>query len=53
MGTHISKIKHIRLDRWEDSQVQRIREIGNLVAKAKYEKRVPPCYRIPIDGDHE
>lgn len=52
MGSHISKIKHIRLDRWEDSQVQRIREIGNIVAKAKYEKRVPACYRIPTDGDH-
>ncbi|XP_014243379.1 arf-GAP with dual PH domain-containing protein 1-like [Cimex lectularius] len=53
MGTHISKVKHVRLDRWEDSQIQRMREVGNLVAKAKYEKRVPPCYRIPVEGDQE
>uniref|UniRef100_A0A0A9WIF1 Arf-GAP with dual PH domain-containing protein 1 n=1 Tax=Lygus hesperus TaxID=30085 RepID=A0A0A9WIF1_LYGHE len=51
MGSHISKVKHIRHDRWEESQVQRLCEVGNSVAKAKYEKRVPPCYRIPNEMD--
>jgi hypothetical protein len=51
MGAHVSKVKHLRLDRWEDSQLQRMREIGNLQAKLKYEKRVPPCYRVPLHGD--
>ncbi|CAH0398652.1 unnamed protein product [Chilo suppressalis] len=51
MGAHISKVKHLNLDRWEDSQVQRMKEVGNLVAKLKYEERVPPCYRRPTRHD--
>ncbi|XP_061715352.1 arf-GAP with dual PH domain-containing protein 1-like [Cydia pomonella] len=51
MGAHISKVKHLKLDRWEDSQVQRMRDIGNIVARNKYEERVPPCYRRPTKND--
>ncbi|XP_073947475.1 arf-GAP with dual PH domain-containing protein 1-like isoform X4 [Choristoneura fumiferana] len=51
MGAHISQVKHLKLDRWEDSQVQRMRDIGNIVAKNKYEERVPPCYRRPTKND--
>lgn len=51
MGAHISKVKHLNLDRWEDSQVQRMKEVGNLAAKQKYEERVPPCYRRPTRID--
>ncbi|XP_013190812.1 arf-GAP with dual PH domain-containing protein 1 [Amyelois transitella] len=51
MGAHISKVKHLNLDRWEDSQVKRMEEVGNLVAKNKYEERVPPCYRRPNKYD--
>lgn len=47
MGAHISKVKHLKLDRWEDSQVNRIREVGNITARLHYEERVPPCYRRP------
>lgn len=47
MGAHISKVKHLKLDRWEDSQVNRIREVGNAVARLHYEERVPSCYRRP------
>lgn len=47
MGAHISKVKHLKLDRWEDSQVNRIREVGNIAARLHYEERVPPCYRRP------
>ena len=45
MGAHISKIKHLRLDQWEDAQVTRMREVGNINAKLKYERWVPPSYR--------
>jgi len=45
MGAHISKIKHLKLDQWEDSQVARMKEVGNLNAKLKYEQWVPPSYR--------
>ncbi|CAK1550580.1 unnamed protein product [Leptosia nina] len=51
MGAHISKVKHLELDRWEDSQVQRMKEVGNTAAKHKYEERVPPCYRRPTKND--
>ncbi|KAK9882706.1 hypothetical protein WA026_022757 [Henosepilachna vigintioctopunctata] len=51
MGVHISKVKHLKLDRWEDSQVQRMKEVGNMKAKLKYEERVPPCYRRPKYND--
>uniref|UniRef100_A0A1B6CL23 Arf-GAP domain-containing protein n=2 Tax=Clastoptera arizonana TaxID=38151 RepID=A0A1B6CL23_9HEMI len=51
MGAHISKVKHIKLDRWEDSQLERMKEVGNIVAKLKYESRVPVCYRRPQEDD--
>ncbi|CAG9761654.1 unnamed protein product [Ceutorhynchus assimilis] len=51
MGVHISKVKHLKLDKWEDSQVERMKEVGNKRAKMKYEERVPPCYRIPKEDD--
>lgn len=47
MGAHISKVKHLKLDRWEDSQVTRVREVGNNAARLYYEERVPSCYRRP------
>lgn len=51
MGVHVSKVKHLKLDRWEDSQVERMKEVGNGIAKLKYEERVPPCYRRPKPDD--
>ena len=45
MGAHISKIKHLKLDQWEDAQVTRMKEVGNLNSKLKYEQWVPPSYR--------
>lgn len=51
MGVHISKVKHLKLDRWENSQVERMKVVGNIVAKQKYEERVPLCYRRPKEND--
>ncbi|CAB3371561.1 arf-GAP with dual PH domain-containing protein 1-like isoform X2 [Cloeon dipterum] len=51
LGAHISKVKHLKLDRWEDSQVEHMKEVGNVAAKLKYEQRVPPCYRRPTESD--
>lgn len=51
MGAHISKIKHLKLDRWEDSQLERMREVGNMRAKMNYERNVPACYRRPVPSD--
>jgi len=51
LGAHISKVKHLKLDRWEDSQVEHMKEVGNVAAKFKYEERVPSCYRRPTEFD--
>lgn len=51
MGAHISKVKHLKLDRFEDSQLERLKEVGNYHAKLKHEERVPPCYRRPNEND--
>lgn len=51
LGTHISKIKHLNLDYFEDSQIKNLMDIGNLKSKLLYEKRVPACYRIPRVND--
>ena len=47
LGVDVSKIKHLKLDKWEDSQVQRMDDVGNIRGKHKYEERVPACYRRP------
>jgi Arf-GAP with dual PH domain-containing protein len=44
-------VKHLKLDRWEDSQVEHMKEVGNVAAKFKYEERVPSCYRRPTEFD--
>lgn len=51
LGTHISKIKHINLDYFEDSQIKNLMDIGNKKSKLIYEKRIPACYRIPKIND--
>ncbi|KAK7073745.1 hypothetical protein SK128_003843, partial [Halocaridina rubra] len=51
LGSHISKVKSLRLDKWDDEQVQMIETVGNVKAKEKYEKHIPPCYRVPQAGD--
>ncbi|XP_035515357.1 arf-GAP with dual PH domain-containing protein 2-like [Morone saxatilis] len=47
----VSKVKSIRLDRWEDSLVEFMRERGNSYAKAVYEKCVPAFYYRPQQKD--
>ena len=31
MGAHISKIKHLKLDQWEDAQVTRMKEVRSTI----------------------
>ena len=47
LGAHISRVKHLKLGNWEDSQVKRMEDVGNTVAQIKFEERVPVCYRKP------
>lgn len=39
------------MDKWEDSQLERMKEVGNMKAKYNYEKKVPACYRQPCEYD--
>lgn len=47
----VSKVKSIRLDLWEDSLVEFMRERGNSAAKAIYEKCVPGFVYQPQQKD--
>lgn len=47
IGVQISKVKHLKLDKWEDSQIERMQAMGNKVAREQYEKRIPLCYLRP------
>uniref|UniRef100_A0A665TJ46 ArfGAP with dual PH domains 2 n=1 Tax=Echeneis naucrates TaxID=173247 RepID=A0A665TJ46_ECHNA len=47
----VSKVKSIRLDLWEDSLVQFMRERGNFAAKAIFEKCVPAFFYQPRQKD--
>ncbi|KAM6941025.1 arf-GAP with dual PH domain-containing protein 2-like isoform 3-T3 [Lycodopsis pacificus] len=47
----VSKVKSIRLDLWDDSLVQFMRERGNSAAKALYEKCVPAFFYQPQHKD--
>jgi len=41
LGSHISSVKHLTLDHWEESQVERLRQVGNAIAKTTFEQKVP------------
>jgi len=54
LGSHISKVKDLTLDHWEDSQIERLKAVGNNAARYKYELRVPGYFRRPTkDRDRE
>nr|XP_006112903.1 arf-GAP with dual PH domain-containing protein 1 isoform X2 [Pelodiscus sinensis] len=47
----VSKVKSVRLDSWDDAQVEFMAANGNNVAKAKYESKIPPFYYKPTFSD--
>ncbi|XP_060101468.1 arf-GAP with dual PH domain-containing protein 1-like isoform X2 [Heteronotia binoei] len=47
----VSKVKSLRMDRWDDAQVQFLTQHGNAVAKATYEAHVPIYYYHPVHTD--
>lgn len=48
---HVSKVKSVRLDTWEDVQVEFMASRGNAIARATFESRVPPFYYRPSASD--
>ncbi|CAH1794233.1 unnamed protein product [Owenia fusiformis] len=51
LGAHISKVKSIRLDKWEEDQLRLMESEGNIKCQEKYEQQVPPSYRRPCSTD--
>ncbi|KAL8221944.1 UNVERIFIED_CONTAM: hypothetical protein K2H54_074682 [Gekko kuhli] len=47
----VSKVKSLRMDRWDEAQVQFLAQHGNAVAKATYEAHVPIYYYHPVHTD--
>lgn len=44
LGTHISKVRSIDLDTWNDQQLEKLKTTGNLAANAYWEARLPDNY---------
>lgn len=50
LGTHISKVKSLSMDKWDNAQVENMKRIGNVESNKTYNPRnVKP--QIPIDID--
>ncbi|RAR04905.1 uba domain-containing protein 3 [Stemphylium lycopersici] len=50
LGTHISKVKSLSMDKWDNAQVDNMKRIGNIESNKTYNPRnVKP--QIPIDID--
>eukprot|EP01102_Stenamoeba_stenopodia_P001491 TRINITY_DN1129_c0_g2_i1.p1 TRINITY_DN1129_c0_g2~~TRINITY_DN1129_c0_g2_i1.p1 ORF type:complete len:766 (-),score=225.90 TRINITY_DN1129_c0_g2_i1:128-2425(-) len=47
LGTHITKIRSLTLDKWEPQLLQVLKCLGNKVGNSIYEADVPPKYRKP------
>nr|XP_056702536.1 arf-GAP with dual PH domain-containing protein 1-like [Euleptes europaea] len=47
----VSKVKSLRMDHWDEAQVQFLAQHGNAVAKATYEAHVPIYYYRPVHTD--
>jgi hypothetical protein len=45
LGTHISKVRSVELDRWNAAQVERLRDVGNTRSNEFWEHAVPETYR--------
>lgn len=51
MGTHISKVRSVTLDKWTKEQVDTFKELGNKRVNRYYEARMPDDYERPRTTD--
>lgn len=49
LGTHISKVRSLDLDDWNDDQIKLVKEIGNEKSKAIWEAKLPENWKL----DHQ
>lgn len=51
LGTHISKVRSVRLDKWSDELIVTLKAVGNEKANQKFEQNVPFTYKRPRFDD--
>jgi len=51
MGTHISKVKSVSLDKWQPDMVRTMQIVGNANARRIYEGNLPGGYHRPRESD--
>eukprot|EP01127_Copromyxa_protea_P009816 TRINITY_DN2341_c0_g1_i1.p1 TRINITY_DN2341_c0_g1~~TRINITY_DN2341_c0_g1_i1.p1 ORF type:complete len:424 (+),score=94.96 TRINITY_DN2341_c0_g1_i1:44-1315(+) len=51
MGTHISFVRSVNLDKWKDTEIQAMQEFGNRRAALIWEASLPEGFRRPSAND--
>lgn len=51
LGSHVSKVKSVKLDQWTTDQLKQMQDIGNLEAAKRWEQNVPATYKRPTSKD--
>ncbi|ESN99342.1 hypothetical protein HELRODRAFT_155972 [Helobdella robusta] len=51
LGPHISKVKSLNLENWDDNTLNSLRSLGNTKVNSKYEENVPLFYKRPLPSD--
>ena len=50
MGTHISKVKSVNLDKWPAGKIELFRNVSNELVNSYWEKNMPKTFKKP-DGN--
>lgn len=53
LGVHISKVKSISLDTWNDEWIKRCMKIGNYISNQYYENKLPSGFQRPSWGNQQ
>eukprot|EP01102_Stenamoeba_stenopodia_P014301 TRINITY_DN4732_c0_g1_i1.p1 TRINITY_DN4732_c0_g1~~TRINITY_DN4732_c0_g1_i1.p1 ORF type:complete len:687 (-),score=98.79 TRINITY_DN4732_c0_g1_i1:303-2363(-) len=48
LGTHISKVRSLTLDKWEPQLLQIMKYLGNSIVNSIFEANIPPKYTKPV-----
>eukprot|EP01100_Stratorugosa_tubuloviscum_P011366 TRINITY_DN506_c0_g1_i2.p1 TRINITY_DN506_c0_g1~~TRINITY_DN506_c0_g1_i2.p1 ORF type:complete len:451 (+),score=264.27 TRINITY_DN506_c0_g1_i2:68-1420(+) len=51
LGTHISRVRSVSLDKWTSEQIEALTSVGNGKAKRYFEATVPSNYHRPKEAD--
>jgi hypothetical protein len=47
LGTHITKVKSVNLDKWPDPKIEMFRHLSNDLVNSYWEKNLPKGFRKP------